>query len=245
MEDNQNGMQGQDMQQNRQPDGQQMTYGQQSQMYVQPQKPANHQQSYPDGTQGLGGNVPYMGQQPYTQQQQGYGQQNYGQPRQPGYGYNNGFRKQEPEHGPVTDVFCYLILVILPLNFILGMFQASGIFGSLNYTSILDNSYMNYYFSSYNTVYMIGSLLLSIAYIVFLVLDIVKINQQHYNITGLVLFAVFLTPGYFLWRSHILGRKKTFPIIYTVALVLLMITFLIFMFYQLFLMVSNMIYYLY
>ena len=62
---------------------------------------------------------------------------------------------------------------------------------------------------------------LSIAMIVFLVLDIVKINKAGYKITGLILFAIFLRPGYYIWRAYILGRKKTFPIIYTVIYSLL------------------------
>ena len=59
-------------------------------------------------------------------------------------------------------------------------------------------------------------------------------NKAGYKITGLVLFAIFLNPGYYIWRAYVLGRKKTVPIIYTVVYALLMLINIIVVFYYMF-----------
>lgn len=134
----------------------------------------------------------------------------------------------------MTDVFCYILLVLMPLRQILGMISSANVFKSvdLSYSSIMNDSYMAGVYTPGYMVMTILSYVLTIGFIVFIVLDIVKIYKQHYKITGLVLFAIFLTPGYYIWRAHILGRKKTFPVIYTVCYSLLVLGSVVYTMYQ-------------
>ncbi len=61
------------------------------------------------------------------------------------------------------------------------------------------------------------------AIIVCIVLDIIQLRKAGKNITGAILFAIFLRPAYFIWRAHLLGQKKVMPIIYAVVVYLLFI----------------------
>ena len=76
--------------------------------------------------------------------------------------------------------------------------------------------------------------LLFVAMLVLLILDIIKISNQKYKITGLVLFAIFLRPGYYIWRAHVLKRKMTFPIIYTIAYSGVTVAYFFYSFYKVF-----------
>ena len=67
--------------------------------------------------------------------------------------------------------------------------------------------------------------------------------KQHYKITGLILFAIFLNPGYYIWRAHILHRKKTVPVIYTVLYSLLVLGSMVYTFMETFQMIMGMFYY--
>ena len=106
--------------------------------------------------------------------------------------------------------------------------------------NMLDGSYFDVIFNSTSVGLSLFSNLLNMLFLVCVIVDIVMIYRQNYKITGLILFAIFLRPGYYIWRAHILGRKKTFPIIYTVAYVLLLIAYWLYMFYQAFLLVMTM-----
>ena len=194
----------------------------------------NQQQTYGDQQQTYG----QQSQQTYGDQQQTYGNPgNYGQPNYnnlPVYYNNGGFGNPQIQHGPVTDIFCYLLLVIMPLRQIISMISIKTTFGALDisYSSLMNGSYMS---SIYTPGYMVISVLswiLTICFIVFMVLDIVKIYKQHYKITGLILFAIFLSPGYYIWRAYVLGRKKTIPIIYTVCYSILVVAAIIYSFYM-------------
>lgn len=162
-----------------------------------------------------------------------YNQQpNYGQ--QTSY-YNNGGFGNQVQHGPVTDIFCYFLLAIMPLRIILGFAGFGALMEDIDYSRIQSGSYIpDIVLNGTMNIVSLFSNLLMILFIVFVILDIVKINQQKYKITGLILFAVFFNPGYYIWRAHILGRKKTIPIIYTVAFSLLLVIYCIFIFYQIY-----------
>lgn len=162
------------------------TYGEESQMYE------NNQPN-----QGYG--------QPY----QGYGQSNYNQgPYAQGY---------MPLHGEVKDTFCNILIVLMPIRVILAIVINIMTFSAMgNNLSIMEGSYLITLNSGLYSILSMLSNLLSVAYIVFVILDIVKVKNANYKIGGLVLFAIFLNPGYYIWRAHILGRQKTIPIVYTV-----------------------------
>lgn len=211
--------------------GNQQTYG--STGFYDQQQGYGNQQTY--GTTGTYGQQQTYGNGGAYGQQQGYGnQQTYGtsgvygnrQYDNPPVYYNNGGFGMPQTHGPVSDVFCYILLVLMPLRQILTMIFSSEVFDSVNlsYSILLNDTYMTDMVTSSYVGLTLLNYVLSIAFIVFIVLDIVKIYKQHYKITGLVLFALFLQPGYYIWRAHILGRKKTFPVIYTVCYSLLVLS---------------------
>ena len=161
-------------------------------------------------------NQPY-GQQPYGQPSQPYGQQPYGQPNQP---YGQQPYGQQPygqqQYGKVRDIFCNIVLVLLPLRLILSM-----IYTTVSFSGIDNNGMMDFSANGAVGILAILSNLLFIGYIIFVILDIIEINKAKYKITGLVLFAILFNLGYYLWRAYILGRKKTIPVIYTVCYVCL------------------------
>lgn len=55
----------------------------------------------------------------------------------------------------------------------------------------------------------------------FFILDISQMKKAGKKTTGAILFAIFLRPAYFIWRAHLLGEKKTVPIIYAAAIYLI------------------------
>lgn len=178
---------------------------------------------------------PGYGQPQGYSQQPGYGQQPGSQPYYNQPYANNGYgASPEPVHHPVTNIFCYILLVLMPLRIILSFFSTNIMIGSLTYDSIIDSSYMNSMLGTTNMVLSALISLFSIAFLVFMIVDIVMVYRGNYKITGLILFAIFLNPGYYIWRAHILGQKKTVPIIYTVAYSLLLLAYIIYTFFAVF-----------
>jgi len=59
--------------------------------------------------------------------------------------------------------------------------------------------------------------------VVFMVLDIIQLYKAGKKIGGAIAFAIFLRPAYFIWRAHLLGQKKTVPIVY--AVIVYMVSF--------------------
>lgn len=263
MEENKNTIPGQNGGQQDAP----RTYGEESRMYAeqgyknQPQPmngsggPDYGQSNYNQAQSMSGSGQPNYSQPQYNggmpPQQPGYGQPNYSQPQynggmppqQPGYGQPYGMggnMNQQPAHGPVTNVFCYILLVLMPLRIVLSFFMTQEIFGSMNYRNLEDGSYIfDMLQGGYMTMAAIGNLVF-VAVLVMTIIDIVMVYRGNYKITGLILFALFLNPGYYLWRSHILGQKKTVPIVYTVAYVLLYLSYFVFAFVKIYQMIMEM-----
>lgn len=219
--------------------------GQQS-SYTQPGQQDPVQGQYAGQSQYTGPQNQYTGQGQYTDQQAQFNpQQNqykapqgqYAQPvsgyGQPFYGYGN----QQPAHGPVKDIFCYFVLVLLPLRNILGFFSVNMMFDHMTYHSMMSRGYMVRVLEGPYQLLSLLSTALMIAYVIFVAFDISQIYKQNYKITGLILFAIFLTPGYYIWRAYILGRKKTVPIIYTIFISLMLFVYFAFIMYTVFSMV--------
>ena len=169
---------------------------------------------------------PY-GSNPYNQPNQQYGgsqyQQPYGNGQYQPYGQAYGNAQYQKPHGPVSNIYNYILMVLVGLTIVINLISSKMIFGivgsmaSADYNkmysemlAILENNPMY-------TVLEILSQLIMIATIILFVLDIIKIYRENYKITGLILFAIFLRPAYFIWRAHILGQKKVIPVIYTIA----------------------------
>ena len=218
------------------------SYGQSSQPYNQPNQPYGANQQY--GTNNQAASQLYGASQQYNQPNQPYGaptyrqpygnaNQNYGQMNQP-YGapvyqqpYGNGF----VSHAPVKDIFCNILLVIRPIRAILSTIMALMIYSSMgSYEDIMSGKYFSTLTNGPYSILSMFSSLLMIAYIVFVVLDIVAVNKGNYKILGLIMFALFLDPAYYIWRAYVLKRKKTVPVIYTVGYVILLIACFVIMF---------------
>ena len=207
------------MEENRDAQNQPRTYGDESRMYE--NQSQNGQQQWNGGTQN------------YGQQQWNGGNQNYGQQQWNGYA-------PQPQHGSVNDACCYVLLAVWILRILVMFLSSQKVYSVLTPENMLDGSYFDVIFNSTSVGLSLFSNLLNMLFLVCVIVDIVMIYRQNYKITGLILFAIFLRPGYYIWRAHILGRKKTFPIIYTVAYVLLLIAYWLYMFYQAFLLVMPM-----
>ncbi len=162
------------------------------------------------------------GGQPYGNQPGGqpYGNQPYGNPYG---GWNGQYGYRQPQYGQVKDVFCYILLAIMVARMLVGVVTSLMMFDAIDdYSSLMNGTYVyklmnNGMYSGFSSL----SSLLFIGYIVFVILDIVAVSKAGYKVTGLILFAIFLTPGYYIWRAHVLGRKKMVPIIFTVLYSLL------------------------
>ena len=218
MEENQNGMYSGDAPR---------TYGEDTKMYE------NQGNGMPNQPYGMP-NQPYgMPNQPYTGQS--YGQGNgmpYQQPYMNGYGYQ--------QQTPVKDIFCNILLVLMPIRIILVIILNIMAYSSVtDYSSMSTASYLLEFVNGPYTILSNISNLLTMVYIVFVILDIVNVHKGNYKITGLILFAILLNPGYYIWRAHVLKRDKKFPIIYTVIYSLIMLVNFIVTFYYAFSMVFD------
>lgn len=178
--------------------------------YRQPNQP------YGNGSNGQGYNQPYAND-PYRQPWP-YGNGNYGQPNQP-YANPPYGRPAEKQKEPVSSVFAYILMALVAISVIIGIFNYLAVFDVMKKVPSFD--YATIFRMLQNDPGYTGLALISqcvtIVTIIFLVLDIVKIYRANYKVTGLILFAIFLRPAYFIWRAYLLGKKKAFPIVFTVA----------------------------
>lgn len=231
------------------------TYGEESKLYEGRGAPGNqqnpNQQTYEDqqgSYQQTYGNQQNPYQQTYGNQQNPYQQiygnqqnlyqQTYGNQQTynsaPGYGmpYNGApYGGMPPVQSTVNNIFCYILLVIMPLRIILAFPTLRTVFSyRLGYGSGLSDYMALMSSRPYSILSSLGSLL-SIAFIVIVILDIINVYKAGYKITGLILFAIFLNPGYYIWRAYVLRQNKTAPIIYTVAYSMLMLVYAFYAFY--------------
>ena len=160
----------------------------------------------------------YENRQGYGQQQNPY-QQN---PYQQQYGYQQNLYRQNTYHPPVSNVFCYLLLVVMPLRIFTAIPTVMGIYQML-YTG--HDSFLT---AGPATIFSLFGSLLSILYFIFVIIDIINMNRSGYKIIGLVLFALLLNPGYYIWRAYLLRQNMTAPIIYTVCYALLCVGYFMF-----------------
>lgn len=162
--------------------------------------------------------------------QQGYnGQQSYGYYGQQPYGNQQTLWQQPVTHGQVNSVFFYILMVITPLSYIVSFVISKNLLNSLDFSAFMADG-LNYasMFMQLSDTPVSASLstvnsLLSIGILVMSILDIIQVHKQNYPITGLILFTIFLKPGYFLWRAHVLKQPMKNAVLYTVFLAALYI----------------------
>jgi len=187
---------------------------------------------------------PYQqSQNPYSQpyQHNGYygaNNPNYGyhNPNNQGYGYYSPNTTYHPyqqayaQHGPVKDIYNWILMVLYPISFIVSVIMVQQTFKTVDLESLMTGNYLAITSTGwYSTLSGISSIL-SLAMTVFAILDIVQLYKQNYPILGCILFTILFKPGYFLWRTHILQRKKTTTVLYTLFLVGLFMWYVLWVF---------------
>ena len=140
-----------------------------------------------DGNYTNGGQ-PYPGGDPQWDNKQWnngqwQGQQQYWQ------GGNPQWQAPQPK-SQVKDVFCNLLLVIFILQIVVSLVMLNDILSVMQFSGYYNGAYPELLYSGGYVACSVIAFALSIAMIVFLVLDIVKINKAGYKITGLILFAI-------------------------------------------------------
>lgn len=212
----------------------------------------NGQQYYNNG-QYYGQNAGYNNGQ-YYGQNAGYNNgQYYGQNN----GYNNGqyyngqqyanpqagYNSAKPVGEPVNNIFCYILMALTAISAIIGIIAAKGLitnmFSSIDFNAIAGEDFMSMYSSMMESfasapgysAYSVLNSLLGFAIIAISIVDIVHVHKKGYPILGMILFTIFCKPGYFIWRAYVLKQKKTVPVLYTVAYVLLYLIYFFWSFY--------------
>ena len=191
--------------------------------------------------QYYGQNSGYNGGQYYGQNNAYNSGQYYGGPQ-----YTNPqatFRPSEPVRQPVSNIFCYILMALTAISAIIGIIAARGLitnmFSSIDLNAIAGEDFMSMYSSMMNSfanapgysAYSVLNSLLGFAIIVISIIDIVHVHKKGYPILGMILFTIFCKPGYFIWRAYVLKQKKTVPILYTTAYVLLYLIYFFWSFY--------------
>ncbi len=181
-------------------------------------------------------NGQYYGQNSNYNNGQYYGGQQYANPQ-------TAYRPAEPAGEPVTNIFCYILMALTAISAIIGIIAAKGIitnmFASVDFNAIAGDDFASTYSSMMNSfanapgysAYSVLNSLLGFAIIVISIIDIVHVHKKGYPILGMILFTIFCKPGYFIWRAYVLKQKKTVPVLYTVAYVLLYIIYFFWSFY--------------
>jgi len=147
-------------------------------------------------------------------------QSTYNQPQQ------NAYSIYEEAKPTVKDIYTYLIMVLVVLStivtFIINVILSEAYSMGNTLQEVVDATIA---ISQEPKVLLLSTAsdVLFWLTVVFLVLDIMQLSRAGKKIGGAIVFAIFLRPAYFIWRAHLLGNKKTVPIIY--AILVYMITF--------------------
>lgn len=192
--------------------------------------------SYNNGQYYNPNNGQYYGQNNTYNSGQYYGGPQYTNPQA-------AYRPAEPVREPVSNVFCYILMALTAISAIIGIIAARGLitnmFSSIDLNAIAGEDFMSMYSSMMNSfanapgysAYSVLNSLLGFAIIVISIIDIVHVHKKGYPILGMILFTIFCKPGYFIWRAYVLKQKKTVPVLFTVAYVLLYIFYFFWSFY--------------
>lgn len=191
----------------------------------------NNGQPYYGQNPGYNNGQPYYGQNPgYNNGQPYYGQQPYANPQA-------FWQQAQPAPEPVSNIFYYIMMALFAISAIISIVAASNLithtFSSMDFDSVAGQDYLSLYsymmdsFSNIPGYYMYSTLnsLLRLAVIVVAIIDIVHVHKKGYPILGLILFTIFCKPGYFIWRAYVVKQKKSVPVLYTVAYVLIYIIY--------------------
>ncbi len=203
-------------------------YGQNgSYNYGQNQNYEQYQNYGQNGPYSYGQNQNYGQNGPYN-----YGQyQNYGQ--QPFVNPQAAYQQAAPVQETVSNVFYYILMTLTAVSalitIIFSMSLINATFSAENLDVILSQNFYNVYSSLMDTysasagasvIYTLLTYALGFSILAFSIIDIVTVHKKGYPILGLILFTIFLKPGYFIWRAHVVKQKKTLPVVFTICYIL-------------------------
>ena len=204
-----------------------------------PEQSSNDQQYQNYGQQGYNQQYQNYGQQGYDQQYQNYGQQNYNQQY-----YNPQNMQQTMPATDVPGIWNLLIMILFPLSYVIGFITMHQLMNQDVIYGILNGSMDAIIYSPlYNSLSIVGSLI-SLAMLAFSIVDIVLIHQRGYKILGLILFTILFRPGYFIWRAYVLHKPKMPYILYTIAIGILLLSYMAYIFFTTFNLVMSIIPYM-
>lgn len=214
--------------------GQNQNYGQNGPYnYGQNQNYGQYQNYEQNGPYSYGQNQNYGQNGPYNYgQNQNYGQyQNYGQ--QPFVNPQAAYQQAAPVQETVSNVFYYILMTLTAVSalitIIFSMSLINATFSADNLDVILSQNFYNVYSSLMDTysasagasvIYTLLTYALGFSILAFSIIDIVTVHKKGYPILGLILFTIFLKPGYFIWRAHVVKQKKTLPVVFTICYIL-------------------------
>lgn len=125
---------------------------------------------------------------------------------------------QEPKV-EVKNLFAYILMVLVACSAIVNYVASMMTMDAFNQVQSVDiNVVLDVLMTSsgFAILSYVGDMLFWVS-VVFFVLDIMALYKAGKKIVGAILFAIFLRPAYFIWRAHLLGRKKVAAVIYTVS----------------------------
>lgn len=125
---------------------------------------------------------------------------------------------QEPKV-EVKNLFAYILMVLVACSAIVNYVASMMTMDAFNQIQSVDiNAVLDVLMTSsgFTILSYVGDMLFWVS-VVFFVLDIMALYKAGKKIVGAILFAIFLRPAYFIWRAHLLGRKKVAAVIYTVC----------------------------
>lgn len=144
------------------------------------------------------------------------------------------YQQAQPVQQPVSNVFYYILMALTAVSAILTIAATiimirSAVEGSLFSSLTPGQDYASIYallldaFSNSPTLSLYPPLnqILRIAILVISIIDIAHVRGKGYPILGMVLFAIFFKPGYFIWRAYAAKQPKLVPVLFTVFYVFL------------------------
>lgn len=155
------------------------------------------------------------GEQPVNTSQDDF-RQTYDYQSQNPQSYYAAYQAKQAE---VKNLYAYILMVLVAcsaiINYMASMMtmEAFNLIESIEIDAVLDLLMDS---AGFTMLSYVGDMFFWVS-VVFFVLDIMALHKAGKKIRGAILFAIFLRPAYFIWRAHLLGRKKVVPIIYTVC----------------------------
>ena len=135
------------------------------------------------------------------------------------YTKHQSYAPYQEEKAEVKNLYAYILMALVACSAIVNYVVSMMTMEAFNQLQTVDiNAVLDLLVTStgFTMLSYVGDMFFWVS-VVFFVLDIMALHKAGKKIRGAIFFAIFLRPAYFIWRAHLLGRKKVAPIIYTVC----------------------------